>query len=120
MNCLLIFFIYADITRKFYAFTMTKNKDNRILSNTFSDKILKSGGFDERFNQTSDNNSEMLITFQKNMVKMNLLKKLQSMDISEAEKLKEVEKYQSDNYESKYLYNLEAGGLYNDWNFNID
>jgi hypothetical protein len=51
---------------------------------------------------------------------MNLLKKLQSMDISESEKLKEVEKYQNDNYESKYLYKLEAGGLYNDWNFNID
>ena len=110
-----LFFVFI------YAFVITKKKTNKILLNTFSERVnSRRGGFDERFNQTSDKNSEMLITFQKNLVKMNLLKKLQSSHIGEAEKLKEIEKYQNDNYEMKYFYNSEAGGLYDDWNFNID
>jgi len=48
------------------------------------------------------------------------LKKEQEDSLERLTKLKEIEKYQNDNYELKYFYNSEAGGLYDDWNFNID
>jgi hypothetical protein len=50
--------------------------------------------------------------------KFKLLKKLTSPTISEAEKLAEIERYESYN-NSKYTVDLTAGGLYKDWEMTL-
>jgi len=57
--------------------------------------------------------------FNKNFYKLRLLTKLLNKDISEVEKLKELEIYNGYKNESKYVTNLSAGGLYKDWDTTI-
>jgi hypothetical protein len=50
--------------------------------------------------------------------KFKLLKKLINPEISQLEKLAEIDKYESYN-NSKYKVDLTAGGLYKDWETNL-
>ena len=51
--------------------------------------------------------------------KLKLLKKLRNPEISEPEKLAEIERYEGYNNNSKYNADLTAGGLYKDWETTI-
>ena len=50
---------------------------------------------------------------------MNLLKKLENGGVSDFEKIKAIEEYNYVMESSKYLSNIESGGLCSDWK-NVD
>jgi len=68
---------------------------------------------------TNDEEIIVLSNIGKNMHKLKILKKLLKKDVSEIEKLKEIESYETcigkKEEESKYKLNLKAGGLFKDW-----
>ena len=82
------------------------------------------GGFDQRdvgktclekiYDQVRQNNT--LNKLRKYNYQMNLLKKLENVGTSDFEKLRAIEEYNYVMESSKYVANIEKGGLYNDWN----
>jgi hypothetical protein len=63
--------------------------------------------------------SEDMYRFNCYFYKFKLLKKLTSPELSEPEKLAEIERYEGYNNNSKYKVDLTAGGLYKDWETTI-
>jgi hypothetical protein len=49
------------------------------------------------------------------MLKMDLLKKLESTKIGSLEKVEAIKKYNKDTNENSYLINLKSGKLMDDW-----
>jgi hypothetical protein len=85
-------------------------------------------GYDHRYLNANEssllNNTAIIQTFTFEDIyrfngyfyKLKLLKKLINPEISEQEKLAEIDKYESyNNNNSKYKFDLTAGGLYKDW-----
>jgi len=96
---------------------------NRILKD--SDKAIKSiyDGYDGRFinlNDTNINNNiddeKLLIKNRENFEKKKILDKLQS-DISIINKVTIAENFLKENI--TYGYNINAGGLFKDWDFEV-
>ena len=85
------------------------------------------GGFDQRefektclekiYDQVQENTT--LNKLRKYNYQMNLLKKLENCQIGEFEKIRAIEEYNHVMECSKYISNIESGGLYSDWK-NID
>jgi hypothetical protein len=94
---------------------------NRILKD--SDKAIKSiyDGYDCRFINLNDTNiniddEKLLVKIRENFEKKKLLDKLQS-DISIINKVTIGENFLNEN--STYGYNINAGGLFKDWDFEL-
>ena len=121
-------------------------RNNKILLNIFT--RLKSAnniydGNDHRYNITNNlpiknlkltnhdvssfitNNEDIIIlsNIGKNIYILKILKKLLNKNVSEIEKLKEIESYEKcigyTEEESIYKLNLKAGGLLKDWDFDL-
>jgi hypothetical protein len=76
------------------------------------------GGYDERsMNNSGESDIEKIFD---HMVKMDLLKILQSDSLSEYYKIMALEKYAKNNIHSPYAPNLEAGGLFKEWDHGND
>lgn len=85
------------------------------------------GGFDQRdigktclekiYDEEQEKN--MMEKLRKYSYQMNLLKKLENSQIGEFEKIRAIEEYKYVMESSKYISNIESGGLYSDWK-NID
>ena len=85
------------------------------------------GGFDQRdigktclekiYDEEQEKNT--LEKLRKYSYQMNLLKKLENSQIGEFEKIRAIEGYKYVMESSKYISNIESGGLYSDWK-NID
>lgn len=71
-------------------------------------------GHDCRYNETEEDNIEFIYKIIVNSKKMDLLKKLESNEISIYDKLYMIES-QDQERESPYLMNISAGGLWTDW-----
>ena len=84
------------------------------------------GGYDQRdigktclekiYDQIQE--KKTLEKLRKYSYQMNLLKKLQNNQVSEFEKLREIEEYKYYMESSKYISNIESGGLYKNWTDN--
>jgi hypothetical protein len=78
-------------------------------------------GRDERYdilyNETTDNS--MLVNITRFFMQMKLLTVLENKNISQYEKVRRIEIYNHDNYPSKYVGNIKAGGLFKDWDADI-
>jgi len=85
-------------------------------------------GYDHRYpitnetlysNETRPEDMYSNIITMGNFYKFKLLKKLINPEISQLEKLAEIDIYESYNNNSKYKVDLTAGGLYKDWETNL-
>jgi len=84
------------------------------------------GGFDQRdvgetclekiYNQIQE--KQTLEKLRKYVYQMNLLKKLENGGVSDFEKIKAIEDYKYVMESSKYISNIESGGLYKNWTNN--
>lgn len=77
-----------------------------------SEKFFRTG-IDYRKNETNYN--EIIFDIRTNMLKMDLLKKLENSKIGPIEKLEAIKKYNKDTNENSYLINLKSGKLMDDW-----
>jgi hypothetical protein len=77
-----------------------------------SNKFFRTG-IDYRKNETNYN--EIIFDIRTNILKMDLLKKLESTKIGSLEKLEAIKKYNKDTNENSYLINLKSGKLMDDW-----
>jgi hypothetical protein len=105
------------------------NKSEESLAVILSRKLNKTrrendGGFDQRdvgetclekiYDQIQE--KQTLEKLRKYNYQMNLLKKLQNMDVNEFEKIRAIDEYNYLMESSKYVANIESGGLYKNWN----
>jgi hypothetical protein len=108
------------------------NKSEESLAVILSRKLNKTrsendGGFDQRdvgetcLEKIYDQVQETVILnkLKKYQYQMNLLKKLQNVGVSDFEKIKAIDEYNYYMESSKYVSNIESGGLYKNWT-NID
>jgi hypothetical protein len=112
--------------------TVTDEKnDEKLVSILVSNNLKRmrkeyGGGFDQRdigktclekiYDQVQENNT--LNKLRKYNYQMNLLKKLQNVGVSDFEKIKAIEEYKYVMESSKYVPNIESGGLYKNWSNN--
>lgn len=73
-------------------------------------------GNDYRYNQTFEN--DQLYNITKSLKKMALLKTLENLDVSIVEKLDNIH-YYSFLFDKTIKPNIEEGGLYKDWDFEL-
>jgi hypothetical protein len=76
------------------------------------------GGYDERHMNSSDEGD--IENIFDDMVKMDLLKILQNESFSEYYKIMALEEYSKNNIHSKYAHDLQAGGLFKEWEHGND
>lgn len=109
--------------------TKTDEKnDEKLVSILVSNNLKRmrkecGGGFDQRkigktclekiHDEVQENTT--LEKLRKYNYQMKLLKKLQNSDVSEFEKIKAIDDYNYLMESSKYISNIEAGGLYKNW-----
>ena len=109
-----------------------EKKDEELVSILVSNNLKRmrkeyGGGFDQReigktclekiYDQVQEKTT--LNKLRKYNYQMNLLKKLENREVGEFEKIRAIEEYNYLMESSKYISNIESGGLYSDWK-NID
>jgi hypothetical protein len=105
-----------DFTHKY-----TKTSENTslqdILEKSIKDKqkTFFSSGLDERYNHT-----EIIFNITNFVYQMNLLRKLESDAVSQAEKLAAIDRYERERGDGGYLAQIKNGGLWKDWQGDID
>lgn len=77
-------------------------------------------GIDERYENLYKEQQGNITDIHKWMEQMKLLKTLENSNIGELTKLAEIDKYNRVYESSKMSPNLQAGGLFDDWNFEYD
>lgn len=90
-----------------------------VFTNTNTGKIntgKMNNGNDYRYNQTFEN--DQLYNITKSLKKMELLKILENPDVSIVEKLDNIH-YYSFLFDETIKSNMEEGGLYKDWDFEL-
>jgi len=103
-----------DFTHKY-----TKTSENTslqdILEKNLKDKQKSffSSGLDDRYNHTETN--EIIFNITNFVYQMNLLRKLESDAVSQAEKLAAIERYEREQGDGGYLAQIQNGGLWKDW-----
>ena len=98
--------IHNEFRVKPTKFIFSKNK-------TKIKKILD--GYDQRYNESTD--SSIMHDIAQNLYKKAILDKLTSVKVSIPVKMDIVEELSKEN--NTMAYNLEAGGLYDDWNMDF-
>jgi hypothetical protein len=83
----------------------------------FRRSTFNTTGIDERYEYLYKEQQGNITDIHKWMEQMKLLKKLENSNISEIIKLAEIDKYNRVYEASKMSPNLQAGGLFDDWNF---
>jgi hypothetical protein len=111
-----------------FSFVAKQFLHRTVLTNELSKSKNIYDGYDHRYlitNETLCSNETTLEDTHSNIItmgyfyKLKLLKKLTNPEISEPEKLAEIERYEGYNNNSKYNVDLTAGGLYKDWETTI-
>jgi hypothetical protein len=73
-------------------------------------------GYDMRINKSTTDNKDIIYKFKENMRKHKLLVDLQKENISIITKIQLINDYEYlFNTTNKYVVNIHAGGLFNDW-----
>jgi hypothetical protein len=83
----------------------------------FRRSTFNTTGIDERYEYLYKEQQENITDIHKWMEQMKLLKKLENGNLGELTKLAEIDKYNRVYEASKMSPNLQAGGLFDDWNF---
>lgn len=82
-----------------------------------NDKVV--GGYDGRFNSSSDLDNEIISKIKKYNYQIVILKYLENPANSMQDKMKMLETSYLEEFQVKIAPNMEAGGLFNDWDFNF-
>jgi len=82
-------------------------------------KFFSKPGYDNRYNHT-DNDTDIILNITKFNRQMELLRILEKNGTSQHVKLELIEKYNKDENQSPLIKNIFHGGLYKDWDFNIE
>ncbi len=111
--------------------TVTNEKNDDLVSIIVSNNLKRmrksyGGGFDQRdigktcLEKIYDQVQETVILnkLKKYNYQMNLLKKLENGGVSDFEKIKSIDEYNYLMESSKYISNIESGGLYKNWTDN--
>jgi len=118
-------------TPKHFIFPISHSKSSSLNipnSNKFMDykyygKNYLNNGYDERYHykiyEETDANTE-LMHIQKTYTKLNLLKLLENNDIAEPIKIQAINEYNLVYKKSPFSTDISAGGLMDDWNFDLD
>ena len=118
-------------TPKHFIFPVSDNKESSLNipnSNTFTDykyygKTYMNNGYDERYYyriyDEPDANTE-LMNIQETYTKLNLLKLLENPDIGLPVKIEAIKEHHSIYKKSPLSLDIKAGGLMDDWNFELD
>lgn len=88
-----------------------------VIKMNFNDKVV--GGYDGRYNGSSDYNSELISKIKKYNYQIVILKYLENPANSMPDKMKILEKSSIEEFQSKIAPNIKSGGLFNDWDFEI-
>jgi hypothetical protein len=83
----------------------------------FRRSTFNTTGIDERYEYLYKEQQGNITDIHKWMEQMKLLKKLENGNLGELTKLAEIDKYNRVYEASKMSPNLQAGGLFDDWNF---
>lgn len=75
------------------------------------------GGYDGRFNSSSDLDNEIISKIKKCNYQIVILKYLENPANSMQDKIKMLETSYLEEFQVKIAPNMEAGGLFNDWDF---
>lgn len=105
-----------------FSFVAKQFLHRTVLTNELSKSKNIYDGYDHRYlitNETTLEETYSNIITMGYFYKLKLLKKLTSPEISEPEKLAEIERYEGYNNNTKYSVDLTAGGLYKDWETTI-
>ena len=98
--------------------------DNCTDSNNFSfirstNNFFSKSGHDNRYNGT-DNDNDIILNITKFNRQMELLKTLENNRTSQYVKLDFIERYNKNENPSPLMPDIFSGGLYKDWNFDIN
>ena len=107
----IFFFAYSNLILT----TTPKTRSSTILH--FDKRVI--GGYDGRFNSSSDLDNELISKIKQNNYKMQILKYLENPANSILDKIKILETISSEETQNKISPNIESGGLFNDWNFDF-
>ena len=91
--------------------------DKSNIYSRFRRSPFNTSGIDERYEQLYTETEPNISDIHRWIEQMKLLKKLESAHLSESTKLAEIEQYNRIFEPSKISSNLQAGGLFDDWNF---
>ena len=105
----------------FYFFYIL-NSSNKIIDE------IKNSGIDERApmfvnlpgNENNEQHLKTLLTIHENFYKKNMLIILENPNYSNIHKLELIKNYKNDLNLISYKTNIESGGLYNDWHFDLE
>ena len=98
--------------------------DNCTDSNNFSfirnnNNFFSKSGYDNRYNGT-DNDNDIILNITKFNIQMELLKTLENKHVSQHVKLDFIKQYNRNEKPSPLMPDIFSGGLYKDWNFDIE
>jgi hypothetical protein len=88
--------------------------DEVIISNLWRKSLTTNDGNDYRFNLTTETNNILLSSIKDNMYKMELIKTLESKQLSNITKLLLIEEYNKKDPKITGV-NIKAGDLFKDW-----
>jgi hypothetical protein len=81
----------------------------------FKRKYSEKSGYDERYGNDTD---DIVLNITEFFHKMNLLRTLERVDVSQIDKMAAIDTYEKDTSNS-YSVQIEKGGLMNDWNMEL-
>jgi len=89
---------------------------------------IKNSGLDERApmfvnlpgNENNEQHLKTLLTIHENFYKKNMLNILKNPNYSNIHKLELIQNYKKKFNLISYKTNIESGGLYNDWHFDLE
>jgi hypothetical protein len=99
----------------------TENTETPFTPLKYNNGILDKqySGYDCRFDNETETETEVLYNITRNFHKMSLLRYLESPDISLSDKIETIRLNQEEE-STKIGINLKAGGLSNDWDFELE
>jgi hypothetical protein len=89
--------------------------DKRIL---FRRQYSNEGGQDMRYPDLVDPN-ELIFNITRFYYQMNLLRKLESSEVSLVEKMSAIDQHDKETQDGGYIAELKKGGLWKDWNIDL-
>jgi hypothetical protein len=123
MKTFFFLFTFLKYKNRIFMRLNTENKNDQWISmvkaNNYTLKNNMTSGYDGRYNITEILNNTEIEKIKENFNKYNLLKTLEDKKIPIQHKIKLIDNYNKNNYQSVYVTNITKGGLFKDWNFKL-
>jgi hypothetical protein len=87
--------------------------------NNNNNNFFSKPGYDNRYNGT-ENDNDIILNITKFNMQMELLKTLENKHVSQHVKIDFIDQYNKNENPSQFMPDIFSGGLYKDWNFDIE